>query len=665
MDLLEIYLDGTLVHDWVNWDSLEQEITREDTINSFSVQIVSRFTFSGDGYRLILDKLNELGPCAKISAKVVYRPSPSSGTVLFTGVMFLNTLKYKLRESGVECLVTADINDSSFTRSIVGNQDAKFFIGQGIALDGTSYAGAAPIDLTLFNPRDDVNITGTRKAYDAKEVIIDIVRAISDGEIEFSSSWYDALPDDERYCVTTGLNFRGQAQDDPYVSFKEIISELQKKYNLWLFSAQINGVNVLRLEEEDFITQSDEVILTNVADIDVSFDQSKFYSTVNVGSSEYIRDDIGVGYQVADIAQEVPEMSNFPYIPLVTHVEETHNIQADCSVGTSLDLVSMFIIDHNVLFDMIENDNNEYDDQTFLIQYDQTTNRATSEALLGGSGFNRTYQYNGQLINERVVDRWRFQANITNNFVANPDKFNVGTTLTDGPHPDDAEWNPTELDVDSPLPFFNENSRWDTVNYQFVVQETGVYRFDGEIVYNIITNPSGDLGLLAGWIFEFSPDNVFLQKYNLYVGTDNAVGVSSVDFFDRAVYLHKGNTAVFVNRIDWPSPAIGLSWEYLPNSGSLVTRLEIVDTVTTGNFTEEQNENTYFSQRLNFSYPIPADVWLQMVQNPARTVVVQNEVTNGTAVVAKGWPKKIKIDFVKGTARWDLITNIEQKAFVP
>ncbi|RLI36819.1 hypothetical protein DRO66_04940 [Candidatus Bathyarchaeota archaeon] len=668
MEILEIYLDNTQIFDWVNWDDYTQEISREDSIKTFAVQVTSTFRFTGDGYKFILDKLNELGPCATISAKVVYRPSESSSEMILEGTIFTNSLNYKLENSGVECIVECKIEDNAFGRFIIGNQDAEFFIGQGISLTGVPYTGATPIDLTMFDPEDDTDISGNRRVYDVKDAILDIVEALSGDDIVFSSSWYDALPDDERYCVTIGSNIRLLTQSDPYISFRAIVSELQKKYNLWLFSARIDGVNTIKLEQEDFITQFEEIVLNDVRDIDVSFDESKFYSTVNVGSTEFIRDDEGKQFNPSDTTETFPFMSNFPYVPLVTHIEELFNVESECSAGSSLDLISQWVIDHNVILKVVKEANDEYDDDTFLIQYDRTTNRATPEILLEGVnpfGIGKTYQYNGQIINERVVDRWRFQGDITNNFVDTTDKFRIGTSNSSPLQPDDFEWNPTPMDLDSPLPLFNDNNRWDTTNYEFLVQETGVYRFDGEILYEIVSNASALNGILASWIYEYSPTGIFINKTLMGVGGVSGTGNSSIDFFDQPAYLHKNNIAVWVNRIDWPSPAVGLSWRFVNSFGGDDTVLELKNTVTTGDFTEEQSANTLFSQRMQFQHAIDSQTWLDMVQNPARGISIVNDVYNGRAEIAKGWPKKISINFVTGMAQWDLITNIDQEAFSP
>ncbi|GAG23056.1 unnamed protein product, partial [marine sediment metagenome] len=239
------------------------------------------------------------------------------------------------------------------------------------------------------------------------------------------------------------------------MSLNEIVNNIGKKYNLWLFALTVDNQSILRLEEESYLTQSDVIRLDNVREIESNTNLKKFYATVTVGSSEADRDLEGV--KTVDVYDS---MSDFPYIAGMSTCQETWDITGECTGGTTLDILTTWVIDHNKIAAAIIDNDDDLDEDIFLIQYDKSTFKASSERLTepltGGP-----YIYNPELVNMRVLDRFRLQGNLTNNFIQNTDKFEIGTTNTSGPHTDDFQWEPVELDDDSSGPFFNDNNRWD------------------------------------------------------------------------------------------------------------------------------------------------------------------------------------------------------------
>jgi len=644
----DVYLDGVLVNDWVNWNDFTKEINRNDSLKIFGVRAQGNFTFTGDAYRIIIDKIRTDGPCSLLPAMVIYRGTNS--VVMLDGQVFLNTVVYKEEESGVECSLTCEIEDNSFSQFIINNSQAVFKIGDGISLKGNPVTAATPLDLTLFTPSNGLDITEVRKAYDVIDAMTEVVACLTEETVLFESGWYSALPDDEKYAISVGVNLRVLSQLNPEVSFADIMDNLQKKYNLWLFAVKENGVNILKLEEESFITQAATIRLDNVRDITRSFDETKFYSTIEVGSTEFNRDD--------DFS------TNLPFIPLVTVDKETYNLATDCNAGTALDLVSDWTIDHNKIEDTIINSNDENDDQIFMIQYTESTVTATAFSLTTNGGLPK--HYNAKLINSEVIDRWRVQGTIGNNFASSIDMFSVQATNDETSTSADSTWDPVTLDDDTSTGRFNDNNRFDIVNYEWEVQETGVYRFSGDLQFEVITVFGGPTLDVFAEVAQRTPTGDDVSITLIGAGSLNVVGQDSVAWQPTfGVYLYKGNIASARGRAVISGGA--MTYQFKADNSGDETYFEMEEAFTPVQFTSPQDGDTYFSELIEFEHPFPADSWILMEENPARAIEVYRDsgTASGQVVkhVATAWPKQIKHNFTTGQTTWQLITNPEEVPF--
>jgi len=657
---VDLYLDGVVKEGYLNWRDLTKQIKRSDDLKIFTVQQVGPLELEGEAAKYIRDQRNDLGVCGKVQVEIIVRKTEDQAYSAVSGEIELFTIDSFVSDNSSQKQLTVELKDQGFASKILDSQNKKFFIGQGIDVNQGSFTPSVNIELQTFDPEDNSNIGGKVKAYDLKDCFTDIVKALSEDTISFESTWYDNLPDEERYCVTTGVNLRQQSWSDPYISLKDLFENISKKYNLWFFAITVNGQSTLRLEEESFITQSDSIRLDDVRDISKTTDIQKFYSEVKVGSSESTKDLTGV----TELAPFIRVMSEFPYIPAITHTEETWSIEGECTGGTSLELFTDWVIDHNEIQNAVIDDDDDNDEEIFIIQYNQNTLKASSERLTdpltGGA-----YIYNPELINIRVIDRFRLQNNITNNFVQTTDKFYVGTNQTSGPHAVSTEWNPTPLDVDSPLPFFNDNSRWNTGTYQFEVQETGVYRFWGEYFVDVIDNSGANNIELTARIQEYTPAGEVVDNYLLAIGSSvpPSGSVISLDWQDQPAYLKKGNFA----QLRLVATVTGAPWSFTFLDQDPLTLdptfLELRNTVTAGEAATDQDSADYFAINYTFEHAIDEALWLDMESNPARQIQVFNDVDYSHIKVLGGWPSQISRNLITGETSWELISNETETPF--
>lgn len=654
-DIYAVYLNNIRIgsdeegNDWINWKSFDRQIIRNDEAKMYAVQTTSSFEFTGQGYELLVDAVKTLGRTASIPASITYRKDASSALIILSGIICLTSVTYPLKESGVACIATCKIEGNAMSQYILNNRDVAFFIGQGKSLLNASVTPSVPLQLQMFDPVDNTNIVGSIKAYDVKDCFTEIFASLSESAISFESGWYDSLGDEERYVITTGLNLRQVGEEDPQISLQTLFDDFQKKYNLWLFTEVLDdGTYVVKLEEESFLTQTDSIRLNGVRGVVTSTDEARMYSNIKVGSNTYIKDQNNT--------------YTLPTIPLLTHVSENYTIITPCNSGTTLDLVSNLIIDSNSIQDALPPfDNDDNDEELFIIQYTLATTRATTSTITTPAAPTVAYQYNGALLNYLVTDRWRVQGDIANNFVVSIDRFKVGTTQISTIRTGSSYWLPAELDDDTSGTFFNDNNVWDTTNFQFICQATGMYRFSGEMFVEYIANADSDTVIETA-------------EVGLYTASDNLIGfptillgntpfipaapfISSVAFLVRPMYIQKGQRLKFLPRVIKSTNGAGLQYRFrLDNTFGTLSYFELIDEVVTSDLLTDTDPNAYFSEVLTFSHPYASELWLELEKNPTRRIDLYID-EDATGPYATGWAQSIKTDFSTGVTEWELITN--------
>ena len=181
---------------------------------------------------------------------------------------------------------------------------------------------------------------------------------MTDGQVGFKSDLFSG--DYYNWMLFNGKEIRqgtgGGGGFQLEVSFKELFIELHKKTNL-SFAIEPSPVGYanqfqLRLEETDFFEQNDAIVtLDNVAEILMSFNKDELYSDVNIGSKSF-DDDIVLSY---------------PPLNFKAFKEENYTIAGQCNIDKTLKLVSEYIIDTNIIEDILVNGVDKYDKKTFIV----------------------------------------------------------------------------------------------------------------------------------------------------------------------------------------------------------------------------------------------------------------------------------------------------------
>lgn len=388
----EFYFDGVRVKEPNNFEDFEEVFMREETKRHVYYDYPISLEFVGDGYDY-LDAVYKVSYDSQTELKIV-EVTNTGKELVFEAKIKTSNVTFDL----VRQIAICEIDDVSYQAYIFSNYSVESGCGVSVTKNGVGITPIESIGLTVFDPILGTDLPDPRRAYDVKDVMQMLIQYISDDTITFESDWYDSLPNDERLCILSGLELRTfTGRTSPILSLEDMFNELWRKYNLYLIVENPITSPIVRLEKESYLYGDSEVEILLTGTLDRSIDFERLYSTIDLGSDKFI--------------QERGTEFLFPYLRLYAFAEETFNVTGVINVDNKLDLKSQFIIDTNVIQDILENDEDSYDEDIVIIQYDSDTNTATK-----GTYFDTISEdsrlYNEQLLNSNVADRFSYLGNL-------------------------------------------------------------------------------------------------------------------------------------------------------------------------------------------------------------------------------------------------------------
>ena len=559
------FIDGVEVEEPIGFDGFEESIIRDEQNRVIRIDYPTQLSFVGNGYDIIEaayqesydNELELIIVDARTSVQVII----GKASIKTSNCVWNLTAKPKKT-------VDVDIDDTIYQAKVFNNTKRPFVVGGNLTLNGLPIQEITPIDLTVFSIAAGANEPNTRSCFDVKECFQYAVSFISDNQITFESDWYDALPDDEKLCICTGVELRDPTRSNnptPETTFERLFQNLWRKYNLYLIADNNLETPTLRLEQESYLYDNETAIaLTNVEGLKRSLDFEQLYSRVKIGSDKFIRE-LGTNFAMF-------------YLPFLSFVEENYNIGGVINVDRELDLVSSYIIDNNVIADIIENGVEDYDDEIVMIQYTASTSTATKGTYFP-SGVTANRFYNEQLLNSTVAPRFSFlgpmllnsgllqasfQASNTTDQTAGG--LSVSTTVT--AYDIDA----FPFDDDSTPPNFDTGNNYDTTTYQFTAPVSGFYRFKSTIqiiITNFTVNDSAQMQVVGSFYIN-GATNIIPQEQESF-GVDGAgLPLSQPGFFTNQSFGHLYSVALGQGR------SIAVEQTILLNQGDTVSAKYIV-----------------------------------------------------------------------------------------
>lgn len=663
-------LDGDQVDEPRGWIDFTEELERNFEQRIVATQYPIEVTFHSGGYAT-LRELYLSGFCETVTYTVNF-VCGSTFTVV-RGSISVADIEWNLNK----CEAKVKVQDDGYGARIFNNKDIKVFPTAEATKNGEAIEPVVHIDLEVYDPTEPeaTYLTDTRKAYDWLECMEHCVGYITDGLLTVESDWYSALPEDERYCLVYGHELRvaDGVSVAPQFSFTDLFANAWKKYNLWAYiTRDLSGNPILKIEEDaSTYTDTTAVSLPNQDDLVQSINTDLLYAKVEVGSDTYIKDEDGT-YAM-------------PFLTLQGFTKEEYHLEGTCNTDNNLDLVSSFIIDTNAIEDCAVNNNDEYDEDVFMIQYEPYTAKAVKGDYLipGGPPF----LYNEQLLNINVVNRWPLQASGVMHF--DTDDVSFKATQYTNQHffvPLDPQANTTYTSTEEQIKFSNDydsgnfdpSNSWGNGTPQgnpvseadsiYTAANTGFYQFEEPLIwaaYRVFNNPFGfdfteTIALTAKMIRYDSADVQVASQSVVFTHTNT--GNSSLDlqtfYTDTAVFntvLQAGDYVKFtffftytvvgvvdlntLSEILWSGCSVRTS--FIASGGGT-----LVDT----------DPDEYRATRYEFKRYIPPSDWVNLRDDPTQQVQVATDDVEFRNMHAL----KVSRNIATGETEWECIANRDQ-----
>lgn len=427
--MYRVYLDGTLLDekDVIGLaEGAEFTISREFGIGN-SEQILRdkaefQLKFSGQAYSMICTKRKE-NYCTDFAIRIDYFCAPIWETI-FTGIIQQKNIELSV----FKCVanVTA-IRDNSFSGLV------RDYLNTDIGLYNTKTINCEDLELisqtyTMFDDPADLTSTKTITAFDVLDVLQYYLNYITNNQIEIRSNYLTGAElGAVRFAITTGYNMHNTTgtleQTTPMLSFQKVFDELRKKLKVYMGIEYDGDTPYLRIEKESYFFDATEEIL-NIseppAEVVEKLDTSLLYNQINVGSS------------TTELQNDA--VPDYPQEKLIAWNEENYTNCGGCGgeKDSTLDLVSDFIIDSNLIYEALQEvAGSDYanDDAVFMFHYyidtDERIALVTNDDVYGKD------IYNEEITNEEVLTKWS-ATSCAATYRSAVNAFNVSQTYVNG-----------------------------------------------------------------------------------------------------------------------------------------------------------------------------------------------------------------------------------------
>lgn len=348
---LQFLFNGALVNHPDNWKEFEAIVERSEDLLGLVNKYSSELTFSGDAYSTITSSITSNGFCEPITTLVQIRESSAAPwRDLIEGVIFPTECDF----DRTKCTVKTQINDNSYISKIQNNQKIKAHIEVPRSKNDVTITAATVGRGNFFTPSTGNYDYTDRWSYSIDETLRFLVDFMTDGTVDYISSAFGSGGDYEFWRILPGQELReGGNVAQPYVSFYDVLREINKKTPIG-FGIEDNGGNPrIRIEKREYFRNEAVTAFTarDIRGLQMTFRENEIYSKIRFGGS---------------ITQTQDGVYAWPDIPFIGFKEEEYHLLGQCNIDNELELVGDWIVDSNVIEDILINDNNEYDEEIVL-----------------------------------------------------------------------------------------------------------------------------------------------------------------------------------------------------------------------------------------------------------------------------------------------------------
>lgn len=670
--MLKFFLNGQEVPSPGDWDDFEQEFRRDFDDRSIGVTYEQTITFSGEGHKILADIYASDGYCADVDIHVTDECEGVTYTAARGKIILADA-----RWNEAECTVEVSVADNGIGARIDNNKSIPVSPTAPRSKNGAVITPVSPIPLVMFNTATGADEGASRRAFDWFDCVKHAIAYMSDDTITVLSPWYDALPDDERYAIAYGNDLRVPGLETPrfVYAWKDLFYEVAVKYDLWFFAYEdpLGQQYLLISPGGDFYDTAVGISLQNVDGIERWIDTDRLHASVMVGSPDEIR--------------ELQTAHSLPYVSMNGHSEETFHFTGVCNTDSELDLTGAWQYGNNVIEEVVENNNDDYDKDTFIVQYDRSTNKATQGTYLNAGA--APYLYNERITNFNVLLRQDLPSSVGANYAASDDTMQATNTVDSFPtytFPVGGVFNEStayhaQFDNDFAPPNFDTNNNWGNgtaqgtpvseANSRYTAVAQGFYSFNIVGNWRIITSvPSkfgGGGGTLPSCVYGTRRVAFRVRVFNsgdVQIGADQVFTTSTEwrpgDYsflFNVGASLNVGDYLEIhytmqsmgsINVTDDMGPPVPCADQTI-GTGSVEMSLRVgssiaTDVIVGGGFIVPSG--TPRLEVLEFDRNMPITQWLSTILGPQEQIMVGARATH---------PMTIKRNLATGETTWTLI----------
>lgn len=632
--MFAFYLNNTIVPDPINSKEFTEEVLRDYSVRGLMRKQDIDLTFGSTGFNLLHQIKASGNYCQSVDIQIRYGCGNTANEVIFDGVIGIQNVKFNISK----CTASCKIDDDSYQSLIFNNKSIKAFLNVGESKNEVSITPCPTIQLTFLSVLTGAPFAWYANSFDVGAAFEFLLRFMSDGSVGFISDWYTNLSHDKKIAVVKGIEIRTKVHDSTGIAeicFDDLLQELNKKFRLFLAMEKDNvGNPLLRIENEDYFFNSGIMFSNpNCVDLMEFTEFENLYSQIKLGATKTAK------YQAAKW--------DLPQIRYLSFVNESYHIDGQCNIDRTLDTVSDWIIDSNIIEGLAGTDaaNDDYDDDIVLIQYDNLTNQTVIwNGLLpaGAAGF-----YNESLKNDQVAGRWNLQGDLKKFVTNTPATFLASSIVALGPYAGTQTWAPGIYPDDFTPPNNDPSAVYNNLTYRFTASAPGAYQMNVTQRFNFtrVTNNNPINPFTA---------NLYLRRYNAANVLQQTAFVSTKDMYVTGVYDLSGSFMFGMNTGDYIETHLqGLDFtldtiSWVLDAGTFAC----VFSVNGGTLFQTNDSSTYKVLKYSFKCPISNATWRAMLADPKRAITFGTGQANKT-----GWISDIKRNVVTSMAEIEIITD--------
>lgn len=659
----KFYLDGIQVSDPVNWDDFTETIERDSDIKGILPKYELKLNLVGGGYEYLYNKYIEHGFCYIVELIVEQSCSDDKYEKIFTGNIFISDCKFNLNKCYVEC----SVEDNNYGSRIRNNKSIKTSIDSDKSKNGVTIIPANYVNAKFFNPADGSLLPDTRRVYSLYECFKYLVSFMSDGKLGFESDFI--------YNIETGLSrgveLRLHGGVAPFICFKDLFKEVDKKIPIGFTIVERNGTPTLKIEDAlYFYNLANSLNIDYIEDLEQSFNNEVLYSNFNIGGKTAYFD---------------PLIHTFIPRQFIGFNQEEYFLGGVCNIDSTLDLESGYIIDSNIIEELVVSNtsNRLYDEDTFFIQMTQPSGIWTAVKYpQTGGGF----YYNGDYTNEKIANRNDFSGDAA--LYSGLDTSGFKATITDRPNDtygnigfrDFIQYNAavvppnpqppaqtsaqlqTKFNDDSTPPNYNLGAHYDTSTWRYVVPLSGDYFFYTNIAFKLY-QPANylTLGINRKWRI-----NVTIKHYEssgLIVNTYTETFPSDTTYYGLGPGEYNfSNSKYFSCSLDdyvevWVSMTSEPINRFFPSEIRTImnntSEFKSLATSSGGGIVQEGDTDGYKCSKLEFERPLSNQEYNNMKADLSKSLNINHDGNSNKRV----WIRKTSRKLATGEMKWEMISD--------